>query len=69
LDTTLEELQTMIKDRETSEQTDGNSVPMDFLLMIENGKELGKILFNAHQLGYDYHDCKSDEQVEMVQGI
>lgn len=69
LDTTLEELQTLIKDMETKNQSDENLVPMDFLLRIENGKELGRIICNAHQLGYDYHDCKTDEQVEMVQGF
>lgn len=70
LGTTFEELQTLIKDRETGDQSDENNfVPMDFLLRIENGKQLGKIIFNAHQLGFDYHDCKTDEQVEMVHGF
>jgi hypothetical protein len=44
---------------------DQTTVPMDFLLRVENGKELGKIIYNADQLGYDYHDCKTDEQEEL----
>jgi hypothetical protein len=69
LGTTLEELQTLINDRKSKDQSDENFVPIDFLLRIENGKELGKIIANAHQLRYDYHDCKSDEHVDMVQGF
>lgn len=65
--TTLEELETITKDKEKSDQTNESPVPMNYLLRVQNGKELGKIIYNAHQLGYDYHDCKIDKQVELAQ--
>jgi hypothetical protein len=54
---------------EAKDPSDENSLTMEFLQRIENGKDFGKIICNTHQWGYDYHDCKTDEQVKMVQGF
>lgn len=67
LGTNLEELENMFKDETLTEESKEKHGHIRFLQKIENGRELTRILSNAHQLGYDYHDCNTQEQVELAQ--
>jgi transcriptional regulator with XRE-family HTH domain len=68
LGTNLEELESMFNDDESIKKESKKKLDnVRYLQRIENGKELVRILSNAHQLGYDYNDCHTHEQVELAQ--
>lgn len=70
LDTNLEELENMFNEDNTmKEESKEKFTDVSFLHRIDNGRELTRIIANAHQYGYDYHDCNSEEQIEMAQGF
>ena len=51
-----------IKKASTEKHTD-----VKFLHRIQSGRDLVRIISHAHQYGYDYHDCHTEEQTEVVQ--
>jgi transcriptional regulator with XRE-family HTH domain len=68
LNTNLHELENMFNDDETiKEESKEKYADLSFLHRIETGRELVRIIGKAHQYGYDYHDCTSDEQIEAAQ--
>jgi transcriptional regulator with XRE-family HTH domain len=68
LDTNSEELESMFnKDDTLKEDSKEKFSDMKFLQRIESGRELVRIIASAHQYGYDYHDCKTEEQIENAQ--
>ncbi|MCK1997494.1 helix-turn-helix transcriptional regulator [Psychrobacillus psychrodurans] len=70
LDTNLEELENMFNEDDTIKvESKGKFSDFSFLQRIESGKELVRIIASAHQYGYDYHDCKTEEQIENAQGF
>jgi transcriptional regulator with XRE-family HTH domain len=70
LDTNLEELGNMFNEDNTiKEESKEKFTDVSFLHRIDNGRELTRIIANAHQYGYDYHDCNTEEQIEMAQGF
>ncbi|QYR21138.1 helix-turn-helix domain-containing protein [Paenibacillus sp. sptzw28] len=70
LDSNLEELENMFSN-ETSNKKETPEKDNDVKLLrrIEKGRDLGKIIFSAHQYGYDYHDCNNDEQINLAQNF
>lgn len=70
LDTNLEELESMFNEDDTiKEESKEKFANVSFLHRIESGRELVRIIASAHQYGYDYHDCKTEEQIETAQGF
>ncbi|MEC1759850.1 helix-turn-helix domain-containing protein [Schinkia azotoformans] len=70
LDINLVELENMFNDDDTlKDETREKFSDLRFLQRIESGRELVRIIASAHQFGYDYHDCKTDEQIENAQGF
>lgn len=68
LDTNLEEIGNMFNDDETiKEESKVKFTDMRFVKRIESGRELVRIIASAHQYGYDYHDCKTEEQIKKAQ--
>lgn len=68
LGTNLEEIGNMFNDDETiKEESKVKFTDMRFLKRIESGRELVRIIASAHQYGYDYHDCKTEEQIKKAQ--
>jgi transcriptional regulator with XRE-family HTH domain len=68
LDTNLEELENMFNEDESIKKENIEKfADVRFLQRIENGRELVRIFSSAHQFGYDYHDCHTEEQVEFAQ--
>ena len=68
LGTNLKELENMFNaDESIKKESKEKYADVRFLKRIENGRELVKIFSNAHQFGYDYHDCHTEEQVELAQ--
>lgn len=62
LDTNMKELENMFNEDETiKEESKEKFSDISFLHRIESGKELVRIIASAHQYGYDYHDCKTNE--------
>lgn len=65
LDTNLEEIGDMFNDDETiKEESKVKFTDMRFLKRIESGRELVRIIASIHKYGYDYHDCKTEEQIK-----
>lgn len=70
LGTNLEELENMFSEDNTiKEESKEKFADVSFLHRIETGRELVRIIASAHQYGYDYHDCKTEEQTETAQGF
>lgn len=70
LDTNLEELENMFNEDDTiKEESKEKFTDVSFLHRIENGRDLVRIISHAHQYGYDYHDCNTEEQIEIAQGF
>jgi transcriptional regulator with XRE-family HTH domain len=68
LDTNLHELEIMFNEDETiKDESKEKHSDLRFLQRIETGRELIRIIGNAHQYGYDYHDCTSEQQIETAQ--
>lgn len=68
LGTNLEELENMFNEDNTmKEESKEKFADVSFLHRIENGRELTRIIANAHQYGYDYHDCNTEKQIETAQ--
>lgn len=68
LGTNLEEIGNMFNDDETiKEESKVKFTDMRFLKRIESGRELVRIIASAHEYGYDYHDCKTEEQIKKAQ--
>jgi transcriptional regulator with XRE-family HTH domain len=67
LGVTMEELQKAINSEDTNTEESVKPGDLHFLQRIENGRELVRYISNAHQLGYDYHDCNTEEQIEIAQ--
>ena len=40
-----------------------------YLQRVMNGRELVRMISSVHRFGYDYHDCTTEEQIEVVQGF
>lgn len=70
LGTSIEEMNKMYNDDDTlKDKTKEKLSELKFLHRIESGRELVRIIASAHQYGYDFHDCKTEEQIETVQGF
>ncbi|MDQ0216846.1 transcriptional regulator with XRE-family HTH domain [Oikeobacillus pervagus] len=68
LDTNPKELENMFNEDDTiKEESKEKFADIGFLHRIESGRELVRIISSAHQYGYDYHDCKTEEQIENAQ--
>lgn len=68
LGTNIEEIESMFYDDDTiKEESKEKFTDISFLRRIESGRELVRILASAHRLGYDYHDCKTEEQINKAQ--
>lgn len=68
LGTNLEELENMFNEDNTmKEESKEKFADISFLHRIENGRELTRIIANAHQYGYDYHDSNTEKQIETAQ--
>ncbi|HAM81066.1 helix-turn-helix transcriptional regulator [Ornithinibacillus bavariensis] len=68
LGTNLEEIGNMFNDDDTiKEESKEKFTDIRFLKRIEYGRELVRIIASAHQYGYDYHDCKTEEQINKSQ--
>lgn len=57
------------EDNTIKEECKEKFADVSFLHRIETGRELVRIIASAHQYGYDYHDCKTEEQTETAQGF
>lgn len=67
LDTNIEELNNLFNDdNQAKTETTKKHTDIQFLHRLKNGRELVKIIANAHAYGYDYHDC-NNEHLEYVQ--
>lgn len=70
LDTNLKDLENMFTEDDTlKEESKEKFADISFLHRIESGRELVRIIASAHRYGYDYHDCKTGEQIETAQGF
>jgi transcriptional regulator with XRE-family HTH domain len=70
LGTTIEELNKMYHDDDTlKDESKEKLSELKFLHRIVSGRELVRIIASAHQYGYDHHDCKTEDQIESVQGF
>ncbi|MBL3645522.1 helix-turn-helix transcriptional regulator [Bacillus sp. RHFB] len=70
LGTNLEELGKMFNEDDTiKEESKDKYTDLRFLQRIESGRELVRIISSAHEYGYDYNDCKTEEQIEDAQGF
>lgn len=68
LGTNLEELEHMFNEDDTiKEEIKEKFTDVSFLHRIGSGRELVRIIASAHQYGYDYHDCKTDDQINKAQ--
>ena len=68
LGTNLDEIGNMFNDDDTiKEESKEKFTDIKFLKRIEYGRELVRIIASAHQYGYDYHDCKTDDQINKAQ--
>lgn len=68
LETNLEEIHGMFNEDDTiKEESKEKLADISFLHRVENGRDLVRILSSAHQYGYDYHDCTTEEQIENAQ--
>ncbi|MEK5233841.1 helix-turn-helix transcriptional regulator [Lysinibacillus sp. FSL K6-0232] len=68
LGTNLEEIGSMFNNDDTiKEESKEKFTDIKFLKRIEYGRELVRIITSAHQFGYDYHDCTTDDQINKAQ--
>lgn len=68
LGTNLEEIGNLFNDDDTiKEESKEKFTDMRFLKRIEYGRELVRIIASAHQYGYDFHDCKTEDQINKAQ--
>ncbi|WP_137744592.1 helix-turn-helix domain-containing protein [Robertmurraya siralis] len=70
LETNLAELESLF-DNEDVLKDEGKQKFADtkFLQRVMNGRELARMISSVHSFGYDYHDCNTEEQIEVVQGF
>ncbi|MBT2693530.1 helix-turn-helix transcriptional regulator [Bacillus sp. ISL-55] len=68
LETNLSELDNIFSDDESIKKASTEKhTDVKFLHRIQSGRDLVRIISHAHQYGYDYHDCQTEEQTEVVQ--
>ncbi|WP_019156566.1 helix-turn-helix domain-containing protein [Robertmurraya massiliosenegalensis] len=68
LETNLSELDNIVSEDESIKKASTEKhTDVKFLHRIQSGRDLVRIISHAHQYGYDYHDCHTEEQTEVVQ--
>ncbi|WP_341299736.1 helix-turn-helix transcriptional regulator [Lysinibacillus sp. FSL H8-0500] len=69
LNTSLEALEEMTYENEKQNDQPTISAEVNISYRINNARELMRLIPDTHMYGYDYHDCNTEEQVEVAQNF